>query len=943
MLARLFAQARSLWNGIRRTNDVDAEMEQEFRAHIEMRTADLVRSGVAPEEAARIARIEFGKTDHRRQEARQARGLGAFDEMRFSWLDIKLGARMLGKYPGLTFVGTLGMAVVIAIGAGFFAVTAAIFGGLPFDDGDRIVAIQNVDTRWREPERRIVHDFVAWRDELKSVEDLGAQRTVSRNLITAAGPGEPVPVAEISASAFRITRVPALLGRHLLDDDEREGAPPVVVIGYEAWRTHFDSDSAALGTQLRLGGVSHTLVGVMPKGYGFPVFHQYWTPLHIRPADFVRGQGPALFVFGRLAPGATLQSAQAELTAIGQRMTTDFPQTHERLRPRVIPYVNEFNASDEAMQFGLMQLFVVVLLLVVCTNVATLIYARTASRHSEIAVRTALGASRRRIVAHLFAESLVLCALAAAAGLAVVAYALGQTNSLVEEMGGNIPFWMRFDVSALTVGYMVVLTALGAVIVGVVPALKATGARVNLTLQRLSSGASGMQLGKTWTMLIVAQAAFAVAVLPVAVHYAREFVKISRSEPGFATKEFLIFTTRLDRPTPPSATADAYDSEFTARYGLVQGELKRRLEADPAVSDVIRLRGSPSRARRAQVDVEGLTGPSGDSTRTQIIVGTLRVDIKFFEALGVPVVAGRGFGPSDPGVIANAVWRDRDGDGIVEPYVGDPAAQPGAGERGRVIPPDAGGTETRVAIVNTSFVRQVLHGANAVGRRIRYPEKMEDGESAATMHWYEIVGVVEDFPAIPIDPDDPEGVIYHPITTGSLTEMLAVHVHGMSPAAFTGRLRTIATALDPELRLQNVRSMDAEMREAHRIMRLTAVGIFAVTASVLLLAAAGIYSMMSFTVERRRREIGIRIALGADRARVVRSIFARAFAQLGIGVVVGALLAPALLTFDSPMNGVKVLTLGGVSGAVLFVGLLASIGPTRRSLTIQPTEALKDS
>ena len=916
MLSGLVARMRLLWAGVRRSATVDAEMQEEFCLHMELRAEDLVRSGLAPDEAARIARVEFGKTDHRRLQARRARGLGTFDELRFSWIDLKLGLRMLVKYPGLTLVGGLGMEVVIAFSTTFVAVTTALLSGLPFDEGDRIVSIEYLDTRWNGEEPRIIHDFEAWRRELHFITDLGARRTIQRNLITGDGRAEPVQVAEMSTSGFRVARVPAMLGRHLLESDESESAPPVVVIGYNAWRARFGSDSGMVGREVRLGGTTHTVVGVMPRGFGFPLSHQYWTPLRLHASDYESRKGPAIQVFGRLAPGATLEQAQKELAVYSQRLATDFPRTHADLRARVMQYQDAFNGSDEIWQMGLMQLLIVMLVGVVCTNVATLVYARTAARHTEIAVRSALGASRPRIVGHLFAEGLVLSSLSVALGLGITKVSLDRINAILISLDTALPFWMSFHLSLSAVVYAVVLAGLAAVIVGVVPALKATGKRVNASLQRLSSGATGMQLGRTWTALIVAQTAFAVAVIPFAVHQARVFLEYGTAKPGFLSKDFLAFRLRMDRDVPASAGASSYDREFTARYRARQEDLVRRLESEPEISHLIHLKGIPGNAPLASVTVEGIA--------TTAVVGTSRVDIEFFDALGVPIASGRMFDSGDAGVAVGGELRDGDGDGFVEYRAGDSVA-----------------TSTAV-LVNRSFVRDVLGGANALGRRLRYSGRMDDGQSAAPMKWYEIVGVVNDFPARPMEPDAPRAMIYHPIADGELTDLMAIRLSGASPSNFGDRLRQITATVDPSLRVHDIRPFDVALREEHLAMRMTALGIGVVTASVLLLSAAGIYALMSFTVERRRREIGIRIALGADRARVVRGVFGRALRQLAIGVGVGAAIAPMVLRFDGPITVVKVATLVVVSGAMLLVGVLASIGPTRRSLRIQPTEALKD-
>ena len=820
-----------------------------------------------------------------------------------SWLDFKLGLRMLIKYPALTLVGGLGMAVAIAIGASFFTISYSyIQPTLPLDEGERVVGIENWDGGANDQDRRSLHDFVTWRDELESVEDLGAFRTVGRNLIVPDGPTEPVGVAEMTASGFRVARVPPLLGRTLVEEDEREGALPVVVIGYDVWQTRFAGDPAIVGRDVRLGNTMHTVVGVMPEGFAFPINHSFWAPLQADPADYERRQGPEIYVFGRLAPGVTLEEAQAELTTIGQRTAAAFPETHGQLRPLIVPYTALPGIfSGTSWEFFLAQLLLSMLLVAVCANVAILVYARTATRHGEIAVRTALGASRLRIVAQLFVEALVLSAGAAAVGLVIARLALRQVDFfLAQAFDGQLPFWMDLGLSPGTVVYVVGLTVLAAVIVGVVPAVKATGRRMQSALRQLGGG-TGMRFGRTWTVLVVAQVAFAVAVLPGAVFHAWEFIRRGIAEPGFAAEEFLTTRLEMDRETPPSAEAEAHRREFASRYGDLQVELVRRLEAESGVSAVTLASSLPGQEPTARIEVDGVPPPAGSASGSR--VRFLRVDGNFFDAFDVPILTGRQFRSGDLDTASTAV------------------------------------------IVNRAFVQQFLDDGNALGRRVRYlgtrdRRPRSDSESG---RWYEIVGVVGDLPANTMD-ESVQTRLYHPMAPGQLYPVsLALRVRGAAPASFAGRLREITTALDPTQRPQEIRPLDVVLREEQGLYRLGAWAFGLVTLSVLLLSAAGISALMSFTVTERRREIGIRSALGADPRRILGSIFSRALGQLVIGGVVGVMLAALLerLTGGALMAGQGTVLLPAVAVLMIAVGLLAAVGPARRGLRIQPIEALR--
>ena len=275
-MRRLLSSLRSHWRGLRSPAQLDADMDDEMRFHIDMDAKRRIAQGVDPHEAQRLAAVAFGGVEKYRGASRDALG--------FSWarglsVDLKLGVRMLAKFPGLTLVAVFALALAIGAGAGYLEfVNDLLHGTLPFDEADRIVGIQHFDQQAGEPEHRVTADFVAWRGTLRSFEDIAAIRTLDRNLITDDGRAEPVRGIQMSASAFRIARVPPFLGRPLIADDERPGAPPVVVIGYDLWTTRFASDPTVIGRSVRLGHVPHTIVGVMPEHFRLPVSHSLWVP-----------------------------------------------------------------------------------------------------------------------------------------------------------------------------------------------------------------------------------------------------------------------------------------------------------------------------------------------------------------------------------------------------------------------------------------------------------------------------------------------------------------------------------------------------------------------------------------------------------------------------------------------------------------------------------------
>ena len=820
-----------------------------------------------------------------------------------SWLDIRLGLRMLVKYPGLTLVGGLGMAVAIAISAGSFAFFHShLYPRLPLDEGDRIVALENWNVEVNNEERRTLHDFVVWREEMRTVRDMGAFRTVGRNLITGEGPPELVQVAEMTAAGFRLARVPPLLGRYLVEEDDRPGSPPVVVIGHDVWRTRFGADRGVVGRQVRLGATVHTVVGVMPEGFAFPVSHGFWTPLRPDPSAHPRGEGPEIFVFGRLAPGATAEEAQAELATIGRRTSAAFPETHAKLQPRVWPYTYAMIDIQgiSLWEVGMMQLMASLLLVVVAVNVAILVYARTATRRGEIAVRSALGASRRRVVAQLFVEALLLALGAAAVGIGLAQFGLRQGNLIMEQEMG-VPFWTDYGLRSATVLYTVGLAAAAAVLVGVLPALKATGRGLQADLRRLGGG-TGMTLGRVWTVLIVAQVAVAVAALPAAVNVGWEQIRRAVTRPTFAAEEFLVAGLGMER----EAGAGEGAGGAAPRFGDRLAELMRRLEEEPAVAGVTFQTSLPG--RNGALEVEGVPAPA--ETPAGHPASSIGVDPGYFAVLGAPVLTGRPFRPAD---------------------VADGAAP---------------------VIVNRAFVRKVLDGGSALGRRVRFaaPQADDDGPRRAEPvpadagRWYEVVGVVEDLQANPVDPELVPAALYYPVAPAQAKGAnLQVRLRGSSPAAFAPKLRELAVAVDPALRLGTVRTLADLDRQERVATRLIALVLGLVLLSVFLLSAAGVYALMSFTVTQRRREIGIRTALGAKPGQVLGSVFSRAAVQVALGLVVGVAAAAGLelATGGGLMGGRGGVLLPAFAAAMAVVGLLAALGPARRGLRIEPTEALR--
>ena len=880
----------------------DARFDRELRFHVEMETERLAREqNLDAGEARRRALVAFGGVERHREGLRDGRGIGWLHGLS---LDLRLGVRMLAKYPGLTFVGVLGIAVAVAIGTlAFAAVDTVTSTALPVPGGDRVVAIRNIDLKANDAGRSThLHDLAEWRESLRGIDAIAAYRTMDRNVFPDEARPSSVRLAEMTASGFRLTRVAPVRGRYLLDEDEREGAADVVVVGYDFWQSRLHGRADVIGSTLHVGRVRHTVVGVMPKGYAFPVNNQVWTPLRLNPLAYERGKAPGIDVFARLAPGVSIDEARVQLTTIGQRLSADYPRSHENIRPRIMPYTRAFlDGPSTAWLLHLGQVLISLLLVVIGTNVGVLVYARTASRAGELAVRTALGASRRRLVAQLFAEALVLSTVASLVGIIGARVVFGQLEGLIRQSADDqVPYWVHLELTPAVVLYVAGLAVLAAVIIGVVPGLKATRARVSQNLKDLS-GAS-VPLGRGWAALLVAQVAVSVAVLPVALSGGAGWIHLALLDiRSPATASVMMVTPMLETDATPPGSDDG-DGARRARYVSRVSDLARTLEESGL--DVVMMSSEPGGESGVNADIERSPAPAAADTAARIrYVATNHVDSAFFGAFGVTVLAGRTFEATDFAPAARGV------------------------------------------IVNQSFVRHFLGGANALGQRVRpvdLPRPGTSSEPQAPPAW-EIVGVVTDFPAL-ATPDALVPRVYLPLRPTEVYPLrLAVRGRRLDPAVIADHVRDAGMQVDPTLRFRTIRALEDLLEYALKLQRLAMLAIVMVALSVVLLSTATIYALMSFTVTRRRREIGIRSALGARSSLVLAGILSGAMRQVGLGIAIGVVGAGlvARVLGDSAEWEHLALQLVGVALLMVFVSVLASIGPARRALRVPPTEALR--
>ena len=879
-----------LWSFLRHGN-AERELSREIDSHMQLLEDDFLARGMEPGEARLAARRAFGRPDEAKELHRESRSFVLLDCWR---LDMKLGFRMLVKYPGITIIGGVALAFAFGVGALIFELmTQFTAPAIPLHEGERFVALRNWDAAEGEYEDRALHDYAAWGESVETIEGLAAYRQVRRNLIVA-GIGLPVRVAEITPHGFRSAGIPPLLGRPLLDSDAAPGAQPVVVIGHDLWKRHFGGDPRVVGSAVRLSATPAAVVGVMPEGFRFPNNYSVWTPLATGSIAPLPREGSNVRIFGRLAAGASLEEAQAELAALGRRTAAASPGTHEHLRPQVMPLSRSIFfvrwSQVTAVNYAI-QATVLLFGSLFFANVAMLIFARTVMREGEIVVRSALGASRARVVVQLFVEALVLAGLAAAAGLIAATVVMRYAMREVEDALQGLPFWMEASLSPRTLVYAALLTIFGALIAGVLPAMKVTRGGVQASLRDAAGGVSRVHFGGIWTAVIVIQVAVTVAFPAIIFFELRDAAQLRAFDPGFATGQYL--GARI-----ASETAEGGEQDL-ASLAASAVELERRLEGDPGVVAVAFANTRPLSAhRQLRIEVEGA------DPGVREWVSSVRVSPDFFETLVAAPVAGRLLHSGD----------------LEE--------------------------EARSVVVNESFARDVLGGASPIGQRVRYTDPAGAGGNGENEPgpWHLIVGLVPDLGMTTGGTPGQGAGIYHAMKPGDADPLtMLIRVQG-DPSSYADRLRVLTTAVDPTLRIEELLPMDAaheeELEEISHWVRIW----LGVNALVLGLSLAGIYAAMSFAVSRRTREIGIRVALGASSARIALSVFRKPALQVAGGIALGSVLATAISWGVLGENVWRVATPWIIAHIVVMTAICmtACIIPARRAWRIEPTEALRE-
>jgi putative ABC transport system permease protein len=810
-----------------------------------------------------------------------------------SWLDLKLAMRMLVRYPVLSVIGTVSLAAAIALGASAFAfISLFLWPRMPLPDGDKIVLVAFRNVAENDDVPVFTADYLRLRAGASTLTDFAAGRVLARNLAMGDGIVEPIQVAEVTASMFGMVRVAPIAGRALTDDDASAAAPPVMVLGERLWRERFGGDPAIIGKSLLVSDRPTTVVGIMPAGFRFPSVHEVWQPLKIDAAAPPRA-GTTIRIWARLKPDVDYDEANAELAVISTQAEMDWPSTHKHIRASVgSPMESEVSNPEERILMASMNGFVALLVLLVSGNVALLMFARAATRESEIVVRTALGASRGRLVAQFFTEALVLSAIGGTAGLLLAQQVMEwgvNTFSVVANDGKQIDFWITPTLPPISIAYGIGLAVMAAAVTGILPAVKMTRA-VSSKLRETTAGGGGLSFGGVWTVAIVGQIAVTM-VFPVIMFFLSADIRGAENRQiGVPADRYLTAALGQEGSMPQP------------RFEALVRRVRDELAATPGIGEVTVADRLPlSWNGHYVINVEGDDNPPSQGERgSGHQISTASVEPDYFAAFEAEPIVGRLFTPGD--------------------YVGPP----------------------RVVVVNESFVQKVLGGRNAIGRRFHYTWASNGGQVPPTEPapaWLEIVGVVRDM-GMAVPPSPKTAGVYVPLDLRQVnTVFVAARVTG-DMASASNALRTITRNADPTLRVADVRPLSDipldGVKTIGYVLRVLAIaGTIGFT-----LALSGLYAVMSFAVSRRTREIGIRMALGSTGPRVVFTILRRPMIQAAMGSVLGGILA-FLLPFQIVVTPALVFGFAAYVLVVFVICLIASIAPARRALRVDPISALR--
>jgi len=875
--------SRLLDRALRRRRE--ERLSEEIQAHLDMLTDEYVAKGLSAADARLAARKDFGGVEQTKMRYRDQRGLPVVDAL---WQDVRFAFRVLARDRGFALTAIVVLAVGIGVNNMFFTlVYAHKFRGLAIERPERVLSISTIDGRGSDTWLSLPEY-----DELQRAQ--GSFDAIGAWLggVVAVGDEGRAPdrfdAAYVSWQAWPVLGIAPIMGRGPLANEDRPGAPPVVMLGVNAWRSRYAGDPEILGRTILIDGLATTVVGIMPERSGFPSTAGVWLPLGQAPGLSPKRDARSLRVFGRLRKNTTIAAASAEIEGLFARLETAYPDTNAKVRARVVPINSRLLGGMDG--WGAFIMAGIIVILVACANVANLMVARALHRAPEIAIRSSLGASRGRIVTQLLVEAVVLAAIGGSLGGLISIGGVRLFQSAIP--AGTLPYWMDYSMDARIFAALVVMSLITVVVFGLVPAFQASRTDINRTLKNGSRSATGQNSARLWTgafltaELTLAMILLTKVALPAAV--AREEVATDARIDSSAVMTTAITLQGAAYPTPERR------EDFFRR-------LSSELTRIPGVTSVSRttlLPASGGGSGIRPIAIDGLTElQSASLPRVQVI----DIAPSYFATLDIPLARGRDFGPDD-------------GTGAVQ-----------------------------TAIVNDQFAETYLEGRDPIGTRIAI---VASNEAVARPTWLTVVGMAPE-----IRQQGPGGraqhtpIVYVPIAVASPATSILMVRHAIEPEAIAGPLRTEVHAIDPNVPLYRMQTLAGAVRDALWNIRVSAYLANTVCLLSLLLAMVGLSAVTAQRVTMKTREIGLRMALGARPGQVMRLSLGGLRVPVILGLLLGTIGAVAWDRAFSP-ESVDVYastppTLLKIAGFIVVLVVVSCFMPLRRAAAINPITALR--
>ena len=800
--------------------------------------------------------------------------------------DLRFAIRVILKDRWFTAVAALALGLGIGVNTTVFTfVNAVLMRGLPFDRSHEIYYVGSRQLPDGDPNPASYPDFLDWKEQSTAFADMGAFMNATMNVSEAGRPPERVSGLFVTANTFRILRQSPFLGRDFTSDEDRKEAAPVVIIGYNLWRTRYGSDRTILGRTIKVNDVACTIIGVMPEGMRFALTNDMWRPL-VPDANLERRDQRGINVLARVKPDVSRTRAEEDITAIAKRLQQEYPATNKNVDAELMTFNERYNGGPIRFIFLALLGAVGFVLLIACANVANLLLSRSVHRAREIAVRFALGASRPQVIRQLLIESTLLACLGGLLGLGLTYFGVRAFEAAVSDVGK--PFWIVFRLDPTVFAYFALISIATGILFGLAPALQVSKTNVNELLKEGGRGTAGGRRARRLTSaMVIAELTLTLVLLAGAGLMMRSFLKLYSLDIGIDTNNLLTMRTQLSQ--------QRYETPEQRR--VFADAVLTRLGALPGVEHAALTSNAPMMGGNWRgFAIEGRTPPADvEAPRGSVVV----VTPGYFDTLGVSAQRGR-------------LFRDTDG---------------------------SAGNE--VVVVNQRFAARYFPGEDAVGQRIRLTPVSESSAEP----WLTIVGVT---PVVrQSNPQDlqPSAVIYQPFRQQPLQGMNILLRTAGPQASIVGSVRDAVQAVDPEQPVFSIMTMDevlAQSRWPYRVFG-TMFALFALIA--LALSTVGIYAVTSYAVSQRVQEIGVRMALGAQPRQVSWLILRSGLTQLAIALMLGLPgawgVGQALASVVAQIPPTDPVTFVGIVALLTTVTIAACLIPSWRATRLDPLTALR--